>query len=188
MELREAYHRGEAVDFGVQAERLKRQVSYHLRDRPMADADNWRLQNELGWHDDRGSLLRILDDPSIEPTNNRAERSASWGGDRAEGVTLLEERGGGRCVLGFPQRNQDVGAQWRRPICGGSALRSLQRRAASLTITPNLPRHALINYVCPIIGADHPRAKYGLVSIRYGKAPRDRSAITPKWSESSRPS
>jgi transposase len=75
MELREAYHRGEAVDFGVQAERLKRQVSYHLRDRPMADADNYRLQNELGWHDDRGSLLRFLDDPSIEPTNNRAERA-----------------------------------------------------------------------------------------------------------------
>ena len=34
-----------------------------------------RLQNELGWHDDRGNLLRFLDDPSIEPTNNRAERA-----------------------------------------------------------------------------------------------------------------
>ena len=75
MELREAYHRDEAVDFGMQAERLKRQVSYHLRDRPMSDADSWRLQNELGWHEDRGSLLRFLDDPSIEPTNNRAERA-----------------------------------------------------------------------------------------------------------------
>lgn len=75
MELREAYHRGEAVDFGVQAERLKRQVSYHLRDRPVAAADNYRLQNELGWHDDRGNLLRFLDDPSIDPTNNRAERA-----------------------------------------------------------------------------------------------------------------
>ena len=41
----------------------------------MADADNYRLQNELGWHDDQGSLLRFLDDPSIEPTNNRAERA-----------------------------------------------------------------------------------------------------------------
>ena len=61
MELRQAYHRGEA--------------SYHLRDRPMSDADNYRLQNELGWHDDRGNLLRFLDDPSIEPTNNRAERA-----------------------------------------------------------------------------------------------------------------
>ena len=36
----------------------------------MSDADNWRLQNELGWHDDRGNLLRFLDDPSIEPTGD----------------------------------------------------------------------------------------------------------------------
>ncbi len=41
----------------------------------MADADNCRLQNELGWHDDQGNLLRFLDDPRIEPTNNRAERA-----------------------------------------------------------------------------------------------------------------
>ena len=75
MDLRRAYHRGEVSGFGGQAERLKREVSYHLRDRPMADADNYRLQNELGWHDDRGNLLRFLDDPSIEPTNNRAERA-----------------------------------------------------------------------------------------------------------------
>ena len=75
MDLRGAYHRGEASDFGAQAERLKGEVSYHLRDRPMADADNYRLQNELGWHNDRGNLLRFLDDPSIEPTNNRAERA-----------------------------------------------------------------------------------------------------------------
>ena len=75
MELRQAYHRGEAADFAAEAERLRREVTYHLRDRPMSDADNWRLQNELGWHDDRGNLLRFLDDPSIEPTNNRAERA-----------------------------------------------------------------------------------------------------------------
>ena len=75
MELRGAYRRGEAADFATEAKRLRREVSYHLRDRPMADSDNWRLQNELGWHDDRGSLLRFLDDPGIEPTNNRAERA-----------------------------------------------------------------------------------------------------------------
>ena len=75
MELWGAYYRGEASDFAAAAERLKREVSYHLRDRPMADADNYRLQNELGWHDDRGNLMRFLDDPSIEPTNNRAERA-----------------------------------------------------------------------------------------------------------------
>ena len=50
-------------------------MAYHLRDRPLADSDNWRLQNELGWHNDRGSLLRFLEQPEIEPTNNRAERA-----------------------------------------------------------------------------------------------------------------
>ena len=50
-------------------------MSYHLRDRPMSDRDNERLQNELGWHDDRGNLLRFLDDPGTESTNNRAERA-----------------------------------------------------------------------------------------------------------------
>ncbi len=75
MELWQAYHQGEAIDFVAEAQRLRWQVSYHLRDRPLKDPDNWRLQNELGWHDDRGNLLRFLDDPSIEPTNNRAERA-----------------------------------------------------------------------------------------------------------------
>ena len=41
----------------------------------MPDPDNQRLLNELGRHNDRGNLLRFLDDPSIEPTNNRAERA-----------------------------------------------------------------------------------------------------------------
>ena len=83
MELRQSYRRGEASDYVAETERLRREVSYHLRDRPMpaldsdrgADRDNGRLQNELGWHDDRGNLLRFLDDPDIEPTNNRAERA-----------------------------------------------------------------------------------------------------------------
>ena len=75
MELRQSYRRGEASDYVAETERLRREVSYHLRDRPMPDRDNGRLQNELGWHDDRGNLLRFLDDPGIEPTNNRAERA-----------------------------------------------------------------------------------------------------------------
>ena len=54
---------------------MRREVSHHLRDHPMPDRDNGRLQNELGWQDDRGNLLRFLDGPAIEPTNNRAERA-----------------------------------------------------------------------------------------------------------------
>lgn len=75
MELWRAYHQGEAADFDAKAERLRREVTYHLRDRPLTDPDNERLQNELGWHNDRGNLLRFLEEPSIEPTNNRAERA-----------------------------------------------------------------------------------------------------------------
>ena len=75
MQLRESERRGEVADYGGETERLRREVSYHLRDRPMPDRDNGRLQNELGWHDDRGNLLRFLDGVGIEPTNNRAERA-----------------------------------------------------------------------------------------------------------------
>ena len=75
IELRESERRGEALDFVGESERLKRELSNHLRDRPMPDPDNQRLLNELGRHDNRGNLLRFLDDPNVEPTNNRAERA-----------------------------------------------------------------------------------------------------------------
>ena len=58
-----------------ESERLKREVPYHLRDRQMPDPDNQTLLNELGRHNDRGNLLCFLDDPSVEPTNNRVERA-----------------------------------------------------------------------------------------------------------------
>jgi hypothetical protein len=75
MELRRAYRAGGAQDFATQASRLKEAIRYHLRDRVLSDPDNQRLLDELGWHNDRGNLVRFLDDPRIEPTNNRAERA-----------------------------------------------------------------------------------------------------------------
>ena len=75
MDLWESQRRGELVDYGGETERLRRALSHHLRDRPLSDRDNRRLQNELGWQDNRGNLLRFLDDPGIEPTNNRADRA-----------------------------------------------------------------------------------------------------------------
>lgn len=56
------------------ASALHAKVTHHLRNRAMRDKDNQRLLNELGWHHDRGNLLRFLEEPGIEPTNNRAER------------------------------------------------------------------------------------------------------------------
>lgn len=66
---------GPVPDFAERASRLRRAITEHLRDRALADRDNQRLLNELGRHHDAGSLVRFLDEPAIEPTNNRAERA-----------------------------------------------------------------------------------------------------------------
>ncbi len=75
LDLWHAYHRGKRREFAAQAQQLQTALTHHLRDRPLTDPDTRRLLNELGWHNDRGNLLRFLDDPRIEPTNNRAERA-----------------------------------------------------------------------------------------------------------------
>ena len=43
IELRESERRGEASNFVAESERLKRELSNHLRERPMPDPDNQRL-------------------------------------------------------------------------------------------------------------------------------------------------
>ncbi len=62
-------------DYASRVSRLKTRITNHLRRRELTDRDNQRLRNELGRHDDASSLTRSLDDPRIEPTNNRAERA-----------------------------------------------------------------------------------------------------------------
>ena len=75
LQLWHDYHHGTVTDFATEAKALREELTYQLRDRPLKDADNQRLLNELGWHHDRGNLVRFLEDPRIEPTNNRAERA-----------------------------------------------------------------------------------------------------------------
>jgi len=66
---------GTVTDFATEAKALQEALTYQLRDRRLQDPDNQRLLNELGWHHDRGNLVRFLVDPRVEPTNNRAERA-----------------------------------------------------------------------------------------------------------------
>jgi transposase len=75
LQLWHAYHDGSATDFVTDAKALREELTYQLRDRRLKDPDNQRLLNELGWHHDRGNLVRFLEDPRLEPTNNRAERA-----------------------------------------------------------------------------------------------------------------
>lgn len=72
--LWEAQHTGTAPDFEAERARLVAAVTKHLRPRPLRGEANRRLLSELGWHHDHGNLLRFLEDPRVEPTNNRAER------------------------------------------------------------------------------------------------------------------
>ncbi len=67
---------GPGPDFAARLGRLKWAITDHLRDRALSDRDNQRLLNELGRCHDAGSLVRFLDEPGIEPTNNRAERAS----------------------------------------------------------------------------------------------------------------
>ena len=64
-----------AAGYAERVRRAKLDITWHLRDRRLTDRDNQRLLDGLGRCHDAGSLLRFLDDPSIEPTNNRAERA-----------------------------------------------------------------------------------------------------------------
>jgi hypothetical protein len=75
LELWHERRAGPGTDFADRLRRLKWSITDHLRDRTLSDRDNQRLLNELGRCHDAGSLIRFLDEPSIEPTNNRAERA-----------------------------------------------------------------------------------------------------------------
>lgn len=66
---------GRATDFDQRTGEIEKNLTYHLRDRILQDDDNQRLLNGIGWHHDRGNVLRFLHNPVIEPTNNRAERA-----------------------------------------------------------------------------------------------------------------
>ncbi len=62
-------------NFTDRVRRVIAKVTHRLRDRVLADRNDQRLLDGLGGCHDAGSLLRFLENPSIEPTNNRAERS-----------------------------------------------------------------------------------------------------------------
>jgi transposase len=70
----EAYHWGSRKEFHWWVPEVRFALNYHLRDRPFKDQDNQKLLRMLHHYHQRGDLLRFLEDPSIEPTNNRVER------------------------------------------------------------------------------------------------------------------
>jgi hypothetical protein len=77
MTLHRQYRAGELrpEPYAAERARLQAALTLHLRERPLRNATNQKLLAELGWQHDRGNLLRFLEEPGVEPTNNRAERA-----------------------------------------------------------------------------------------------------------------
>jgi hypothetical protein len=74
MGLWEKYHYGHREEFDQWVPEVRLALSYHLRDRPLKDQDNQKLLRMLRRYHQRGDLLRFLEQPEVEPTNNRVER------------------------------------------------------------------------------------------------------------------
>ena len=74
MGLWKEYHYGDRKEFEQWAPEVRLALSYHLRDRPFKDQDNQKLLRMLRRYHQRGDLLRFLEEPLVEPTNNRVER------------------------------------------------------------------------------------------------------------------
>ncbi|MEO5931896.1 MAG: transposase [Candidatus Kapaibacterium sp.] len=74
LDLWHDWHAGRRKEYRARASDIQERLRYALRPRRMRGPDNDRMLNELGRHNDRGNLLRFLDDPRIVPTNNQAER------------------------------------------------------------------------------------------------------------------
>jgi hypothetical protein len=65
---------GKVKKFQAAVERIEAELTSHLRPRMLKDEDNQCLLDGIGLQHDRGRVLLFLHDPTIEPTNNRAER------------------------------------------------------------------------------------------------------------------
>src|ERR671918_578521 len=68
------YHWGDWKEFDRWVPEVRLALSYHLRDRPLKDQDNQKLLRMLRRYHQRGDLLHFLEQPEVEPTNNRVER------------------------------------------------------------------------------------------------------------------
>jgi transposase len=72
--LWEEYHWGSREEFDRWVPEVRFALNHHLRDRPFKDQDNRKLLRMLRRYHQRGELLRFLEQPEVEPTNNRVER------------------------------------------------------------------------------------------------------------------
>src|SRR3954447_5945324 len=94
-------HHGRLAGFDRRVRSLREAVTRHLRPRRLVDADNQRLLNEFGRHHARGDLVRFLEDPRIEPTNNTSERGFRFAVIQRKVSQCSKTSGGARAFEAF---------------------------------------------------------------------------------------
>jgi hypothetical protein len=94
-------HHGQLAGFERRVQSLQAAVTRHLRARRLVDADNQRLLDQFGRHHTKGNLLRFLDDPRIEPTNNRSERGFRFAVIQRKVSQCSKTEGGAKAFAAF---------------------------------------------------------------------------------------
>lgn len=74
MAMHRRWQPGEAVDLATEHDRLYRELGEWLEQTDRTNATHARLAGTIGVYHERGQLLRFLQHPEIDPTNNPAER------------------------------------------------------------------------------------------------------------------
>src|SRR3954471_9708896 len=103
LQLWHDYHdqHGRLAGFADRVRQHKAAVTRHLRPRRLVDADNQRLLDQFGGHHARGNLLRFLEDPRVEPTNNRSERGFRFAVIQRKVSQCSKTAGGARAFEAF---------------------------------------------------------------------------------------
>jgi transposase len=117
-ELWKANRAKPVADFGKRAAAIKARVTEHLKPRNLSHPDDRRMLKELGRQHEQGNLLRFLEDPSIEPTNNRAERALRPAVIARKISQCSRNETGARCFEAFKSVTQTLARQGRDVVAG----------------------------------------------------------------------
>src|SRR5512135_223454 len=94
-------HHSQLAGFERRVQSLRAEVTRHLRPRRLTDADNQRLLDEFGRHHAHGNLLRFLEDPRAQPTNNVSERGFRFAVIQRKVSQCSKTSGGARAFEAF---------------------------------------------------------------------------------------
>jgi transposase len=118
---------GRLAGFDVRVRQHEAAVTRHLKSRRLRDADNQRLLDQFGGHHARGNLLRFLEDPRVEPTNNRSERGFRFAVIQRKVSQCSKTAGGAEAFAAFAsviktamRQGQDV-VEWLSGLFRGIA-------------------------------------------------------------------